>query len=95
MGCQKKINYYQQKVITFGCLKSILQAMMVIQIFLVFAPLENSHVLHNNKKATNWISTRVSPKKFTAFDVNLTLAMTNLVHGRVSLKFNIIVLVQK
>ena len=63
------------------------------QDFLVFAPMLNSLVLDNNIKVTNWISTGVLP--FKPFDVNLAPTLTNLANGKVSLKLNNSVLVQK
>ena len=55
----------------------------------------NSLKLDTSKKFTNWISTRVSPEKFKPFDANLAPTMSTLANGKVSLKLNNSVLVQK
>ena len=59
----------------------------------------NKPILDNNKKklVSNWISTEVSAEKIKIkpFNVNLAPAMTDLANGRVSLKFNNSVLMQK
>ena len=55
----------------------------------------SSLTLDNNKKVINWILTRISPEKIKPFDTNLKLVMSNLSNGRVILKFNNSVLMQK
>ena len=65
------------------------------QNFLVFVPVLNSLTLDNSKKVTDWISIGVSLEKIKLFDTNLAPTMLNLANGRVSLKFNNSVLVQK
>ena len=65
------------------------------QKFLLFTPILNAPTLDNSKKVTNCISIGVSPEKIKPFDTNPAPTMTNLVNGRVSLKFNSSVLVQK
>ena len=65
------------------------------QNFLVFAPILTSIIFDSNKKVTNWISSGISSKKIKLFETNLELTMFNLANGRVILKFNISVLVQK
>ena len=59
------------------------------QLFLAFSPMDNS------KKVTNWILTRVSSKKIKPLYTNLALIMSDLANGRVNLKFNDSVLMQK
>ena len=56
------------------------------QNFLVFAPMLSSLILNNDRKVTDWISTKISSEKFKLFDAGLS---------RVNLKFNNSVLVQK
>ena len=65
------------------------------QNFLVFAPMLSSRTLDNNTKGTYWILTRISPEKLKPCDTNLELAMPNLANGRVVLKFNNPISVQK
>ena len=65
------------------------------QNFLVFAPMLSSLLLDNNIKATNWISTGISYEKNEPFDTGLEPTMSNLANGRMSLKSNNSVLVQK
>ena len=65
------------------------------QNFLVFAPMLSSLVLDSNKKVPNWILTGISSEKIKPFDTNLEPTMSNLANGRVNLKFNNFVLVQK
>ena len=62
---------------------------------MVFAPTLNSLILDSNKNVTNWILTGISSEKIKPFDTNLDPTMTNLAIGRVTLKFNNCVLVQK
>ena len=62
---------------------------------MVFAPTLNSLILDSNKNVTNWILTGISSEKIKPFDANLDPTMTNLAIGRVTLKFNNCVLVQK
>ena len=65
------------------------------QNFLVFAPILSSIILYSNIKVTDWMSTRISSEKIKPFDTGLELTMSNLANGRVNLKFNNSVLVQK
>ena len=65
------------------------------QNFLIFAPMLSSIILDSRKKVTNWISTGISSGKIKPFDTNLELKMSNLTNGRVILKFNNYVLVQR
>ena len=51
--------------------------------------------LGNNKKVTNWISTKVSPEQIKLVDTNLEPTMSHLTNVLVILKFNNSVLVQK
>ena len=55
----------------------------------------NPVTLDNNKKVTNWVSTRISSEKIKPFDINLEPTKSNLANGRVILKFNNSILVQK
>ena len=45
---------------------------------LVFAPMLSSLTLDNNKKVSNWISTRISLEKIKTSDTNLEPTMSNL-----------------
>ena len=54
-----------------------------------------SLILDSNKTVTNWISTVISPVKIKSFDTNLEPTMSDLANGRIILKFNHSVLVQK
>ena len=65
------------------------------QNFLVFTPMLSSPILDSNKKVTNSVSTRISFEKIQPFDTNLGTTMSNLANGRVILKLNNFVLVQK
>ena len=65
------------------------------QNILVFGPMHNSLILDSNKKVTNWISTELSSKKIKPFNTGLEQTMSNLANGRVNLKVNNAVLVQK
>ena len=65
------------------------------QNFLVFAPMLISLILGSNRKFINWILTRISSEKITSFDTNLGPTMSNLDIGKLILKFNNSVLVQK
>ena len=65
------------------------------QYFLVFAPILSSLILDSNKNIFNWILTGISSKKIKASDCNIEQTMSNLANGRVILKFNNSVLVQK
>ena len=60
-----------------------------------FASMLSSLILDSNKKVTNWISTRTSSEIIKPFDTNLEPTMSNLANGRVILKFNNSILVQK
>ena len=65
------------------------------QNFLVFAPMHSSLIFDSNKKVTNLISTKISSEKNKLFGTNLEPTMSNLANGRVTLKYNNSVLVQK
>ena len=65
------------------------------QNFIFFASLLTSLMLDSNKTLTNKISTGISTGKTKQFDTNLELTMSNLANGRVILKFNKSVSVQK
>ena len=65
------------------------------QNFSVFAPMLSSQILGSNKKVTNWILTEISSEKVKLFDTNFEATMSNVANGRVILKFNNSVLVQK
>ena len=65
------------------------------QNFLVFAPMLSYLVLDSNTKVPDWISTGISSEKIKPFDTGLEPTMSNLANGRVNLKFNNSVLVQK
>ena len=67
----------------------------VYQNFLVFAPILSSLMLDSNKKVTNWMSTGISSEKINPFNANLEPTMSNLANGRIILKLNNSVLVQK
>ena len=49
----------------------------------------------DKNKVTEWILITISPKNIKHFDPNLAPIMYNLAKGRVSVKFNKAVLVQK
>ena len=65
------------------------------QNFLVFALMLSSLILDNIKEVPNWILTRISSKNIKPFDINLEPTLSNLANGRVILKFNNSVLLQK
>ena len=65
------------------------------QSFLVFPPMLNLLIFDSNKKGNNWVSTRISSENIKPFDTNFEPTMSNLANGRVILKFNNSVLVQK
>ena len=65
------------------------------QNFLVFATMLSSLILDSNKKVTKWILTGISSHKITSFGTNLEPTMSNFANGRVILKFNTYILVQK
>ena len=65
----------------------------VYENFLVSAQMLSSLVLDSNEKVTKWISTWIWSEKIKPFDTNLERAMSNLVNGKVNLKFNNSVLV--
>ena len=65
------------------------------QNFLVFAPMHSSLIFDSNEKVTNLISTEISSEKNKLFGTNLEPTMSNLANGRVTLKYNNSVLVQK
>ena len=54
-----------------------------------------SLILDSNKGVTNWILTVISSERIQPFDTNLEPTISNLVNGRVILKFNNSVLMQK
>ena len=58
------------------------------QFFFSFCLMLNSLILHNNKRATNWISTELSLEKLEPFDTNLAPTMANLPNGRVRLQLS-------
>ena len=90
MSYHKKLKYYQQKAIYNLLLgRTHLTSIDGYQKnFVFFPPMLNSLILYKKKKVTNWISTRVLSKKIKPFDANLASTMTNLVNGKVSLRFN-------
>ena len=65
------------------------------QNLLVFAPVLRSLISDSNKKVTNWILTGISSENIKAFDTGFKLTMSNLANGRINLKFNNSVLLQK
>ena len=65
------------------------------QNFLVFAQILSSLILDSNKKVTKWTSNGISSARIKPFDTNLEPTMANLANGRVNLKFNNPVSMQK
>ena len=65
------------------------------QNFLVFAPMLNLLILDGNKKVTNWMLTGKSSQIIKPFGTNFEPTMSNLANGKVILKCNNPVLVQK
>ena len=66
------------------------------QNFLVFSLILILLIFDSNKKVTYWASTGVSSEKLKPCDTNLEpTMMSNLANGRVNLKYNNSVLVQK
>ena len=65
------------------------------QNFLVFPLMLNSLIWDNNKNVTSWILTGISSESIKPFDTNIEPTMSNLGNGKVVLKFNNSVLVQK
>ena len=65
------------------------------QNFLFFAPMLSPLILDSNKKVTNWLSTGILSQKIKPLDANLEPTTSNLDNGRVILKFNNSVFVQK
>ena len=65
------------------------------QNFFEFSPMFISLILDGSEKVTNWILTGISSEKLKPFDTNLEPTMSNLANGRVILKYNNSVLVQK
>ena len=65
------------------------------QNFLVFAQMLISLILDSNKTVANWILNGISSEKIKPFDTNFEPTMSNLPNGKVILKFNNFVLVQK
>ena len=65
------------------------------QNFLVLVPMLSSVILDGNKKFINWILNGISSENIKLFDINLEPIMSNLTNGKVILKFNNSVLVQK
>ena len=57
------------------------------QNFLVATPMLSSLILDSNKTVTKWASTGTSSKKTKPFDTNFKPVMSNLVSGKVLLKF--------
>ena len=74
---------------------SFLKKLFFSQFFLAFSPILNLLILGHNDEVTNWISTDISPKKLNRFDPSLAPVMSNLANGRINIKFNNSVLVQK
>ena len=65
------------------------------QNLLVFAPMLISLILDSNKTVVNWILNGILSEKIKPFDTNFESTMSNLANGKVILKFNNFVLVQK
>ena len=65
------------------------------QNLLVFAPMLISLILDSNKTVANWILNGILSEKIKPFDTNFESTMSNLANGKVILKFNNFVLVQK
>ena len=67
------------------------------QNFIFFSQMLRCLILDSNKsnKVVSWKSTGISPEKIKPFHVNLEPAISNLVDGRLILKFNNFVLAQK
>ena len=65
------------------------------QNFLVFAQMLISLILDSNKTVANWILNGILSEKIKPFDTNFESTMSNLANGKVILKFNNFVLVQK
>ena len=65
------------------------------QNFLVFAQMLISLILDSNKTVANWILNGILSAKIKQFDTNFEPTMSNLPNGKVILKFNNFVLVQK
>ena len=65
------------------------------QNFLVLAPMLSALTVGDNKKVIKWISTGISFKKIKLFDTNLKPTTSNIANGRVILKFNNPVPMQK
>ena len=55
----------------------------------------SSLIMKKDTKYTNWISTGISSEEIKPFHTNLEPPMSNLANGRLVLKFNNSVLVQK
>ena len=72
----KKVAHISEKGYDFLLGRIFLQVIMVIRIFLVFAPILNSLTLDNNKKFTNWILARTISEKIKPFDIYLELNMS-------------------
>ena len=65
------------------------------QIILVLALMLSSLILDGNKEATNWISSGISSGKNEPFNTGLATAISDVAKGRVILKCNNSILVQK
>ena len=65
------------------------------QNFLVFAQMLISLILDSNKTVANWILNGILSEKIKPFDTNFEPTMSNLPNGKIILKFNNFVLVQK
>ena len=55
----------------------------------------SSLIVDSNRKVTEWILTGISSEKVKSFDTGIEPTMSNLANGRVDLKFQNSVLVQK
>ena len=91
---QIKLQKYQKKDAIFRLKKSVLEAMMIITIFLVFTPMITLLTLDNNKQTIEYLQ-EYHIKKTKRFDFNLEPTIYNFANGRVNLKFNNSILEQK
>ena len=71
--------------------------MILTSFLLVFASKFNSLTLddNNDKKVTNWISIEIFTEKIKRFNFSHALIMSNLGNGKIILKFNKSVYMQK
>ena len=63
--------------------------------FLIFVPMPRSLILDNKRKVTKWILTGILSEIINPLDTNLEPTMSNLTNGKLILKFNNSVIVQK